>query len=443
MLLKYIVSNYKSIGHDVEFSMLPTSGNTDDRFTSTIHTKAGEWKVLHRGVLFGANASGKSAFMESIRFAKRFITQGQRSGRRIRVNQFKKPIAELEGLTTFQFLLYINGEIYDYGFSLDNDMVHEEWLTVLEKEGFQTVFERKTDKNGATSIRVKVEKLNVDEVFANMLVETIQIKQKNQLFLYKLYDNGVAGVEDLFEWFDGIEVVFPDNPVNGLDMDRKVAKDKNFATELSHFLQHADTGVENVTTKDLPIDAESFFKQINLPDEIRQELYDAQQGTFRINNRYYIFETENGQIKLMETKFQHRLHGENYFFNRDEESDGTQRLLDLFPILYNIKREGSKIYFIDELDRSLHTALTTEFLNQFIKLAKECQSQLVITAHDVNIMNLKKLSPDEIWFLEKNRDGETQIRPFSDFDVDHNGYDVMRSYLEGRFGAVPYIKEEN
>lgn len=441
MLLKYIVSNYKSIGHDVEFSMLPTSGNTDDRFTSTIHTKAGEWKVLHRGVLFGANASGKSAFIESISFAKRFITQGQRSGRRIPVNQFKKPIAELEGLTTFQFLLYINGEIYDYGFSLDNDMVHEEWLTVLEEEGFQTAFERKTDKNGATSIKVKGEKLNVDEVIANMLAETMRIKQKNQLFLYKLYDNGVAGVEDLFEWFDGIKVIFPDNQVKGLD--RRVAKDKDFAIELSHFLQRADTGVENVTTKDLPIDAESFFKQINLPDEILQELYDAQQGTLQINDRYYIFETENGQIKLLETKFQHQLYGEGYFFNRDEESDGTQRLLDLFPILYNNQRKGRKIYFIDELDRSLHTALTTEFLNQFIKLAKECQSQLVITAHDVNIMNLKKLSPDEIWFLEKNRNGETQIRPFSDFDVDHNGYDVMRSYLEGRFGAVPYIKEEN
>lgn len=273
MLLKYIVSNYKSIGHDVEFSMLPTSGNTDDRFTSTIHTKAGEWKVLHRGVLFGANASGKSAFIESISFAKCFITQGQRSGRRIPVNQFKKQIAELEGLTTFQFLLYINGEIYDYGFSLDNDMVHEEWLTVLEEEGFQTAFERKTDKNGATSIKVKGEKLNVDEVIANMLAETMRIKQKNQLFLYKLYDNGVAGVEELFEWFDGIKVIFPDNQVKGLD--RRVAEDKDFAIELSHFLQRVDTGVENVTTKDLPIDAESFFKQINLPDEILQELYDA------------------------------------------------------------------------------------------------------------------------------------------------------------------------
>ena len=126
MLLKYRVSNYKSIGHDIEFSMLPTAENTDERYTSKISTRAGEWNVLHRGILFGANASGKSAFMESLAFAKRFITQGQRSGRKIFVNQFKNPIPELEGLTTFQFMLSINGEVYDYGFSLNNDMVQEE-----------------------------------------------------------------------------------------------------------------------------------------------------------------------------------------------------------------------------------------------------------------------------------------------------------------------------
>lgn len=73
MLLKYRVSNYKSIGHDIEFSMLPTAKNTDERYTSKISTRAGDWNVLHRGILFGANASGKSAFMESLAFAKRLL----------------------------------------------------------------------------------------------------------------------------------------------------------------------------------------------------------------------------------------------------------------------------------------------------------------------------------------------------------------------------------
>ncbi len=45
MLLRYIVSNFKSIGHPVEFSMFPTEKSTNERFLKTITTKAGEWKV--------------------------------------------------------------------------------------------------------------------------------------------------------------------------------------------------------------------------------------------------------------------------------------------------------------------------------------------------------------------------------------------------------------
>ena len=53
MLLKYNVSNFKSIGHNIEFSMLPTKENIDERFLKTIHTKLGDWKVLRRGGFFG------------------------------------------------------------------------------------------------------------------------------------------------------------------------------------------------------------------------------------------------------------------------------------------------------------------------------------------------------------------------------------------------------
>ena len=60
MLLKYVVSNYKSIGYPLEFSMFPTSENIDERLVKTINTKAGDWKVLRRGGFFGPNASGKT-----------------------------------------------------------------------------------------------------------------------------------------------------------------------------------------------------------------------------------------------------------------------------------------------------------------------------------------------------------------------------------------------
>ena len=62
MLLKYTVSNFKSIGHDIEFSMFPTTPEVADKYVRTINTKVGNWKILRRGAFYGPNASGKTGF---------------------------------------------------------------------------------------------------------------------------------------------------------------------------------------------------------------------------------------------------------------------------------------------------------------------------------------------------------------------------------------------
>ena len=92
------------------------------------------------------------------------------------------------------------------------------------------------------------------------------------------------------------------------------------------------------------------------------------------------------------------LAGKTFPFHKDEESDGTQRLLDLLPILFGLTAKAS-VYFIDEIDRCLHTKLTRTFINDFI--AKEHKNQLIFTSHDINLISLEDLAQDEIWFLEK------------------------------------------
>ena len=89
----------------------------------------------------------------------------------------------------------------------------------------------------------------------------------------------------------------------------------------------------------------------------------------------------------------------------------------------------------------LHTKLTRTFINDFI--AKEHKNQLIFTAHDINLISLEDLAQDEIWFLEKNKLGESYLKPFSDYTIPSDmvdGYSNVKSYLAGRFGAVPVIK---
>ena len=79
-------------------------------------------------------------------------------------------------------------------------------------------------------------------------------------------------------------------------------------------------------------------------------------------------------------------------------------------------------------------------LREFAFHAEDGDSQIIFTAHDVNLINLRDFRQDEIWFIEKNGLGESVLKPFSDFQI-KEGQDTLKAYLSGRFGAVPMIRE--
>lgn len=100
---------------------------------------------------------------------------------------------------------------------------------------------------------------------------------------------------------------------------------------------------------------------------------------------------------------------------------------------------AKKIYIVDELDRSLHTKLSKNLISMFERVTVNAEAQLIFTAHDVNLIDLDLFRSEEIWFIEKKSSGETKFRPFSDFDIKENE-NLLKDYLNGRFGAVPVIK---
>lgn len=441
MLLRYIVSNYKSIGHPVEFSMLPTSNFQDERYLKTISTKTGAWKVLHRGGFFGPNASGKSSFIASIDFARDFIVNGKKSGKGTGVSQFKGEIAELGGVSTFQFTFYLKEEVYEYGFTLDRQQIHEEWLMVLTEKDFVPLFTRTTSTSGKTMIDIEAKfarKNSSERKLAEVLKESIQENQKNQLFLYKLYDNGIKKAEGIVGWFKNLQVIFPDTKVKGLPL--RMRTDTSLKAFIAESLRRMDTGVFDLSVASDEIDFYDFAEKMNLPKELIEEIEDIKEGIVSLNGKYFIFsEGEKNHTVLVQIKFEHHLYETSVEFNIEEESDGTQRLLDLLPVLFMMGEKDSRIYFIDEIDRSLHTKLSQHLLNEFAKNCEKTNNQIVFTAHDVNLIHLEHFRQDEIWFIEKNQKGESALKPLSDFEVQKN-QDMLKAYLNGRFGAIPVIR---
>jgi len=124
-----------------------------------------------------------------------------------------------------------------------------------------------------------------------------------------------------------------------------------------------------------------------------------------------------------------------------EESDGTQRFLELLPALYLQQDEDPNapiVYVIDELDRSLHPLLSRAFVEFFSMVAAERPIQLIFTTHETHLLDSELLRRDEIWFVEKGKDQVTNLTPLSEYSV-RNDLRLERGYLHGRFGAVPIV----
>ncbi len=441
MLLKYSVSNFKSIGHNVEFSMLPLEGTFDDRFLTEIKTVVGNWKILKRGAFFGPNASGKTSFIDSLTYAREYITKGPKNGTVTKVNQFKGDIAELEGVTTFQFLIYVGYQVYNYGFSLDRSYVHEEWLAILNNTGsFDLLFDRKTNTKLSTKIEVfdAYDKAgSVERGLAELLANSIKGDQSDQLFLYKLYENSSKHAGVVFSWFKRLQIIYPNTKLQALPI--KIQQDEQFREFLSEKLHSLDTGVDMVSTTENILDLSEFEEKFSIPSEVIHQIEDIQNGMINLNGKFYIFkEGKKRKITLIQVKFEHSLNKKKINFDIDDESDGTQRLLDLLPILFRLDNNSHNIYIVDELDRSLHTKLTKYLVNSIGETTYN--TQFLFTTHDVNLLNLKNFRQEEIWFIEKNTNGETRLKPFSDFDIT-NEENILKDYLAGRFGAVPVIRE--
>ena len=94
---------------------------------------------------------------------------------------------------------------------------------------------------------------------------------------------------------------------------------------------------------------------------------------------------------------------------------------------------------IDELDASLHTDLVLRLVSLFTDPRINTKgAQLLATTHDTNLLSSDILRRDQIWFTEKDREGATRLFPLTDFRTRRQD-NIERGYLDGRFGAVPYL----
>lgn len=126
------------------------------------------------------------------------------------------------------------------------------------------------------------------------------------------------------------------------------------------------------------------------------------------------------------------------------ESSGTQRLMGLLPMLFDLSGRGdaacSKVYVVDELDRCMHTMLTMRLISDFLSgCGPDTSKQLMFTTHDLLLMDQSLMRRDEMYIAQRGTDGCSELVGLAEFKGIRYDKDLVRSYLDGRFGGIPML----
>ncbi|MBD2482363.1 ATP/GTP-binding protein [Planktothrix sp. FACHB-1365] len=447
MLVQVTLENVLSFKEETTFSMVGV--NSDLNHVHHLATEqAGKGRsLLPISALYGANAAGKSNLIKAIDFAKDLIVDGTRGVQTIPVSPFKLSDSNKKP-SKFQFIFTYQGSLYSYGFKLNKTQIFEEWLYVTPKDKKREVlfFERLTNENKITEVEYGLSLKGRNSKYKQFLDFIAQGTRPNQLFLTEALDRNVETLKPVIDWFKNVLTIIPaESSYQGLELG--ILSSQEFTDFLRNFLKFADTGIDSIGTEEVEFNLDVILPDIpeNMRKEILQEMLKASENSIsmiesHLGKRYLLIKREEGQLSLIQLRTQHRDdQGVLIDFSMEEESEGTQRLINLIPLLFILQENPEKVIFLDELDRRLHPLLS----RRFVEMALQCrnpnsQSQLIFTTHDTNLLDLELLRKDEIWFVEKNQQGASHLYSLAEFKISPD-VKIEKGYFNGRFGAIPFF----
>ena len=215
---------------------------------------------------------------------------------------------------------------------------------------------------------------------------------------------------------------------------------------MSEFLKFAGTGIDSIVTEKVELDFERHFPTMSqvLRENLIQALNQVEKNSIvMIENlggtRDMLFKNDESQVILIKLRTLHRSEDGGFIdFSIAEESEETQRLINLIPALFILKQEEEKVFFLDELDRRLHPLLSRNFVQVAIN-CRDKNNQLIFITHDTNLLDLDLLRRDEIWFVEKSEQGASNLYSLAEFKIKPD-LKIEKGYLNGRFGAIPFFE---
>ncbi len=427
MLLEFQVENYLSFKENATLSMLAGSfGELSD----SIIIK-GKNRILSSAAIYGANASGKSNFLNAIGFMKHFVFDSARESRigdEIDVRSFRLSSECDDKPSLFEITFFVEDANYNdkqkdiifrYGFEVTRTRVHSEWL-----------FGRFTAQESRLFVRHK-DDIKIGEKFkeGKQVYKVLGKIRETSLFLSliaSIKGENAPVTDSIMHWFKKLQDLSKVGDHNFYAITAGLMSNEVMKNKIIKAFCMADICIEDLTIEEKNVD---FDK---MPLIVRKDL--EEKGVDPKN--LYKLAIKSVHKKYNEEKTDIGL--EIFDFDK-EESDGSKKFFALIGPVLDALQHGL-VLIIDEIDARLHPLICDELISLFnSKKSNQNNAQLIFAIHNPLIMNRKRLRRDQIYFTEKDKYGESELYSLLDYKKVRNDASYDKDYLLGKYGAIPYI----
>jgi len=426
MLVQFSVRNFKSFKEKAIISLIASNYDKETREADNIEfISPFNIRLVKSAVIYGANASGKSKFIEALMFMRFFAINSSKDSQKgdlIEVEPFRLQIDSEHDSSEFEVIFIYRKEMFRYGFEVTKNKIIAEWLYHRPKTKEVELFYREEQK-------FEIHERNFSK--GNTLIKEDLIRE-NALMLSVAAQFNDKNSGKVLDWFKGLKTIsgLTEDSYQGFTMGK--IKDPIQKERIIELLKAADLGIQDISLESLDI--------TNLPKDLPKEIKET------IIKR--VKEGKNTEFvsDILTTHRKYDInsnHIEDVNFSlEDEESSGTKKFFALTgPVLDAI--ENGYILIVDELDSKLHPNLVCKIVSLFnSKDTNQSNAQLIFNTHDTNLLSSGLFRRDQIWFTEKDRYGASKLYSLADFKSEvRKNENFEENYVRGKYGAVPFLTD--
>ena len=435
MLVSFTVENWRSIKSAAMLSMVASRERTNAEHLTKLAPMYGTAKILPLAAIYGPNASGKSNLIDALDFLAYLVVDGVPMGRPVPVEPYRLSPSTLTAPTKFDIRTLIGERIYHYVISINRKGILEESLWLQRSRREEPLFVR----SGSTFDFPST--LGAEPERLRFIAEGTR---QNQLFLNSAVSQNVTALQPIYEWFaKKLNVVGIGAMYSGYSS--MLLRD-DFTDFVNRTLERYGTGIHGMRLQEVPREA------LDIPDDFLEDCIASMpaDGTSSMQIRrqgpgardVYVLTSQDGQVTFHKVILIHEDdRGLEVPFSLSQESEGTRRLISLMPAIFDLASMGGtedKVYVIDELDRSFHTALTSDLIHLFLSASKNgSHAQLIFSTHDLLLMDDDTMRRDEQWVCENVPTRGTRLASIGSHDGIRNDTSLLKSYRKGVFGGYP------